>query len=339
MSLRDQSGRRKTIVVAGSVMLDLLIAPLAHIPRWDENVFVRNIRFRLGGLAANAAVCLSRLGVPVDLLACVGADSLGDMLREQLKQAGVNCRYLRRDPTYATSLAFGFVGEHGQRLFVVSQGANARLRKRDFQRVSWKDCGLLHLGGFFHLPGLEPHLPALLSSLRRRGIQTSLDLAWDPQNRWLRPLRPVLRHLDFIFPNDKQVQRLTKERDVRRGAAALRAGGVRNVVVKLGARGCYLDADNWKGFVPAFPVRVRDTTGAGDNFDAAFLYGLRNEWGLETCARFANVVAAASTRAYGAAAALPSPGTAVKWMKSFYPPQSEGSSSRRRKLSSKGASR
>ena len=299
-------------------MVDLLIAPVAHIPRWDENVFIENVHLRVGGLAANAAVCLTRLGAPVDLMACVGDDRFGDMIRRQLREAGINCDHLRRDSHRSTSMAFGFVNERGQRLFVVSLGANASFTKRDFQHMNWKNVSFLHVGGFFHLPGVEHDLPALLRLLQRRGVQTSLDLAWDPQNRWLRPLRPLLPHLDFIFPNHKQVQRLTNERDVRRGARVLRGAGVATVVVKLGARGCYLDSDTWKGFVPPFPVRVRDTTGAGDNFDAAFLYGLRQDWDLETCARFANVVAAASTRAYGAAAALPSRATAVQWMKRFY---------------------
>lgn len=105
----------------------------------------------------------------------------------------------------------------------------------------------------------------------------------------------------------------------------LRRAGARTVVVKLGARGCYVDGDEWKGVVPAFPVRAIDTTGAGDVFDAAFLYGWRAGWDLQTCARFANVMAAASTRAYGATAALPTGTTALRWMKKFYGPPMERS--------------
>lgn len=308
----------KRIVVAGSVMVDLLMAPLSRIPRWDENAFVETVHLHVGGLAANAAVCLAHLGAPVDVVARLGDDPFGEMIHERLQTAGVNCQHLGRDACRSTSLAFGFVGEQGQRLFVVSLGANASLSQRDFQRINWKNVGFLHLGGFFHLPGVESELHKLLPRIRRRSVQISLDLAWDPNNRWMEPLRPLLPHLDFIFPNEKQTQRLTGQRVVRQGAQILREAGVRAVIVKLGARGCYVDGDAWQGFVSAFPVQVVDTTGAGDNFDAAFLYGLQTGWNLQTCARFASVVAAASTRAYGAAAALPSRAEAERWMKEFY---------------------
>lgn len=333
MPPRHRAAAARRFVVAGSVMLDLLIGPVARIPRWDENTFVEDIHARIGGLAANAAVCLARLGASVGLVGCVGDDPIGDKLRAWLQRAGVNVRYLRRVRRRTTSLSFGFVGGSGQRFFVVSRGANEALVQRDFQRIAWRNVALLHLGGFFHLPGVEADLPALLSSLRRHGVQTSLDLAWDPEGRWLQHLSPLLAHLDFIFPNGRQLQQLTKERDVRRGARALRAQGVRGVVVKLGAEGCYGDTETWNGFVPAFPVSVRDTSGAGDNFDAAFLYGVEKSWHLETCARFANVMAAASTRAYGAAAALPSRVTAMRWMKRFYTARRKHKSTSQAKLS------
>ncbi len=299
-------------------MLDFLVAPLSRIPHWDESAFVENVHLSVGGLAANTALCLAHLGAPVDLLACLGRDPFAELARQQLQAFGINSRYIRRDPRHSTSLAFGFVGDKGRRFFIVSRGANASLCKRDFQRIKWRSVSILHLGGYFHLPGVEPDLPLLFQQLQNKGIQTSLDLAWDPEGRWLRPMLPLLPNLDLIFPNQKQLQRLTEERSVRRGAQVLRKRGVKGVVVKLGARGCYVDSNDWQGFVPPFDVTVRDTTGAGDNFDAGFLYGLRAGWSLMVCARFANVVAAASTRAYGAAASLPSRAVAVRWMRDFY---------------------
>ncbi len=314
-SRRSTTGR---VVVAGSVMLDWLIAPLARIPRWDENIFVEKVLLHVGGLAANTAIGLAHLKVPVDLCACIGNDAHGELIVHHLQRAGVDCRHIRRSTRHPTSLSFGFVDEKGRRFFIVSLGANAHLQKRDIECIDWSGVQFFHLGGFFHLPRLEPALPTLLSALRRRGIRISLDLAWDPHDRWMRSLRFLLPHVDVFFPNEKQTQRLTGMRSVRQGARKLRREGVRTVVVKRGARGCYVDSDEWRGGVPAFPVRVVDTTGAGDVFDAAFLYGWRAGWDFQTCARFANVMAAASTRTYGATTALPARATALRWVKTFY---------------------
>jgi sugar/nucleoside kinase (ribokinase family) len=99
-------------------------------------------------------------------------------------------------------------------------------------------------------------------------------------------------------------------------AAFLRDRGVGGVVIKLGERGCYVLPAGQPGFfVPAFSVRVVDTTGAGDSFVAGFLAGLLRGWAPERCARLACAAAALNIQKVGATAGMPTFAEAEAFLK------------------------
>jgi ribokinase len=108
------------------------------------------------------------------------------------------------------------------------------------------------------------------------------------------------------MPNALELEQLTGEKDPRKGAEVILEMGVKIVVVKLGAKGCYITDGEEKVTVESFPVKVVDTTGAGDAFNAGFLYGLLdNKNNLYECGRLGNFVASRSVTTNGARAGLP----------------------------------
>jgi sugar/nucleoside kinase (ribokinase family) len=92
------------------------------------------------------------------------------------------------------------------------------------------------------------------------------------------------------------------------------AGKSKLVVIKLGADGAALQINNKMLSVPSIPVNVVDTIGAGDAFDAGFLYGYLNRWDLKTSLRFAVICGALSTRASGGTTAQPTPDEALAFL-------------------------
>ena len=110
----------------------------------------------------------------------------------------------------------------------------------------------------------------------------------------------MLRHTDFFFPNESETEAITGERDPRRGAAALAALGC-NAVVKCGGEGSYYCARNTEDvqFFPSYPTRLVETTGAGDSFDAGFLYAFLNGEDIGGCMRMGNAVGALSVQRAG----------------------------------------
>ena len=99
----------------------------------------------------------------------------------------------------------------------------------------------------------------------------------------LEDLRETLPQIDYIFPNEKESSFYSGRKEYEEMADVFLAYGVRNVVIKAGKEGCF--AKNADGFlhVPALPVHVVDTTGAGDYFVAGFISALLDGSSFREC--------------------------------------------------------
>jgi ribokinase len=107
------------------------------------------------------------------------------------------------------------------------------------------------------------------------------------------------------MPNAFELEMLTGETEIPKGAALLIEMGVKIVAVKLGGKGCYVTDGHEKRTVEPYKVNVVDTTGAGDAFDAGFLYGLIHDKSIFECGQLGNFVASKSITKMGAREGLP----------------------------------
>jgi ribokinase len=108
-----------------------------------------------------------------------------------------------------------------------------------------------------------------------------------------------------MTPNALELELITGESEVPKGAKTLIDLGVEIVAVKLGAKGCYVTNGEEKRTIPPYKVQAVDTTGAGDAFNAGFLYGLIKNKTLTQCGQLGNYVAAQSVTKMGARDGLP----------------------------------
>ncbi|MDR7438375.1 MAG: carbohydrate kinase family protein [Armatimonadota bacterium] len=289
------------VLSAGILVADVIVRTVEAWPEVGRLRVVESIELHSGGLAHTTAVTLAKLGVSTAVVGRVGADVFGRYLIEVLRQNGVESHVIP-DPEAGTSVTVVAVAPGGERSFLHFVGANARLVPEDVPDHLLAAVQVLHLGGYFVLPGLDgPPAAQLLARARAHGCRTSVDVAWDVQGRWMEALRPCLAYLDVLFANQDEVAQLTGARTPEHAAALLRERGVGIVAVKLGERGAYVDAGEWRGWVPAFEVPVVDTTGAGDAFCGGFLAAWLRGWRWEEVTRFANAVGALCVTAVGGA--------------------------------------
>jgi sugar/nucleoside kinase (ribokinase family) len=139
-------------------------------------------------------------------------------------------------------------------------------------------CAVFALVGQFNLPALTvADVGDLLRRARRAGMTTVLDTGWDPHG-WspdtVAGLHDLLPEVDVFLPNQEEAGMLTGRDDAEAAAADLARAGARTVVVKCGADGSHGRCGTRTEHVPALPVRVHDTVGAGDAYDAGFVAGL-----------------------------------------------------------------
>jgi sugar/nucleoside kinase (ribokinase family) len=147
---------------------------------------------------------------------------------------------------------------------------------------------------------VQPGLAALYEKAHALGMTTSLDAGWDESGRWHDHLDAVLPHTDFFFPNESETEAITGESDPVKGIVKLAAMGC-NVVVKCGGDGSYYcpkHSTDVQHF-PGYPTRLVETTGAGDSFDAGFLYAFLNGKDIEGCMKMGNAVGALSVQRAG----------------------------------------
>jgi ribokinase len=140
-------------------------------------------------------------------------------------------------------------------------------------------------------------------------LPDGVEISFDPGSMYAQKgfavIEPIIRNSHVLMPNAIELEQLTGEEDYHKGADYMIAMGVKIVAVKLGSKGCYVTDGQEKLMVQPFKVTSVDTTGAGDAFNAGFLYGLILEKTLYECGQLGNFVASRSVMKMGARAGLP----------------------------------
>jgi len=156
-------------------------------------------------------------------------------------------------------------------------------------------------------------LPYRVLSARSLGLTTSLDTNYDPSEKWF-GFNELLSATDIFFPNKTEALSITQSNDVESAAKQL-ANKSKLVVIKLGAEGAILQTNDRMISIQSIPVNIVDTVGAGDAFDAGFLYGYLNHWDLEKSLRFGVACGAFSTQAPGGVVGQPTLDEALAFLK------------------------
>ena len=286
---------RGRIVVCGNLVQDIVVRPVAEPLAWDATVTVEQIVQGLGGNGGTTSFTLGRLGVPVTLMSLAGKDAVCEQLLERLRSAGVETEVECGE--LSTSVSVSLVDKRGRRALLYQLGASAGEFRRPV--VFPEDAGHFHLNAVFRMQDLRTLGPELLQQAKARGLATSVDAQWDHLGEWMTVLRPALRWTDLLFVNEDEAWHLTGLRDASAAAGALREAGASEVVVKLGARGCFASTAEGEFWCEAARAEVMDTTGAGDVFVGGYLAALHRGLGHREAAALGNRVAGQSVASLG----------------------------------------
>jgi sugar/nucleoside kinase (ribokinase family) len=280
------------IICVGDVDVDDMIAVDA-LPQADGKVNGRELGRTPGGMAANVAVGIARLGGCATLIGRVGDDEVGDFVLARIAAEGVDVAAVARSAGSQTFRCLVLLTPDGEKGLI-------RLPTRAYLPAP-AEIGATALSGAAHVhltfgnPVLAEHV---LRLARAAGIATSIDIELADLPADHTALAKVLEQVDLLFVNRRSREALPVH---------LTSGGAPTAVVTtLGAAGSRFEAPGERIEAPGFAVNVRDTTGAGDAFAAAFLVA-RSRSGMTNAAalEFANAAAALSTQAVGAQTALP----------------------------------
>lgn len=288
------------IVCIGQAVLDCITRGKEE-KEYKKNVYrARNIELSTGGDAMNQAILLSQFGYEVDLVCGIGEDHAGEIILSQAKKYGINTEKIRRHKQLTTPIANLMVGEDGSRVSVNSPATKLEGFRIDPSVV--EGAKLVSLGSLFRAPLDDKDvIMELVKAAKEQGSVICADTKLPTfRNVGLQDIAEILPYIDFIFPNENEAAFFTGESSLFQMAQSIYDMGVKNVIIKTGANGCFVRSDTLRFAMGAIPVEVVDTTGAGDNFVAGFIHGLFQEWDLKTCCEYGSACAAVSIGLVGA---------------------------------------
>lgn len=292
---------RWDLIVAGDLFRDVVMTGFPSLAERGEEAFARRLRYEIGGGAAITGCGLAKLGASVAAAGVVGAED-GLWIVKRLKSAGVDTSLVRFDPAEPSGLTVSVSSEEDRALFTY-MGANARLWSC-LEDASDALARARHIH-FANAP--DPALGrALFHELREAGCTISLDVGW--REEWLDDPASwdLLREIDLFLPNEREAARMTGKQDPDAMLQEFTRRGVANIALKLGSSGALLQFEGERYGAGRIPVEPVDTTGAGDSFDAGFLWAWRRGESPDRCLRIATICGALSTRELGGVAGFPS---------------------------------
>jgi ribokinase len=293
---------KPSVLVIGSSNTDLIVKA-ERIPRPGETILGGEFASAGGGKGANQAVAAARAGGAVTFIARVGRDANGDRAVAGFAAAGIDVKYVIRDPTRPSGVALIIVGRGGENCIAVASGANDKLSPIDVRKAK-----RAFLRAWVVLLQLETPLKTIAASLElatAAGLRVVLNPA---------PARPLparlLKRVYLLTPNEGEAELLTgvavaNERAAAKAADALLARGVKNVAITMGSRGAFVAGPGVRQLIPGFKVKAMDATGAGDVFNGALAVALAEGRPLLEAARFGCAAAAISVTRLGAQPSAP----------------------------------
>lgn len=294
----------KKLLIIGSLNLDMAVN-VDHMPAVGETIISDKMDLIPGGKGANQACAAGRLHADVTIFGAVGDDTYADIQIASLQKAGVNVSEIIRRKDASTGIALIAINSEGDNSIVVVSGANATLSCRDID----EHIDLLKEADII-LFQMEIPVSTVLYGARRAkefGKTVILDPAPVPKEF----PEELYRYVDVIKPNETELHMLTGIEDIEahlpEAAGWLKARGVKNVLVTLGEKGVYLEAEGEEACrIAAMKVDAVDTTAAGDSFTAALGVMLAEGKSLKEAAVFANFMSALVVTRKGAQSSIPS---------------------------------
>lgn len=292
------------VVGIGNIVIDFLIN-IAFLPGENQRTDILDCYWQGGGMAATALAALSRLGADTGMLGAVGGDRYGEFCLSDLEFFGVDTSHVLRDPagTTAFSAVLSDNRTHGRNILHKAPRTESLELNEDNREY-------IAAAKYLHLCDTRPVSYAAARFAKSRGVRVVIDAdRFDPCNLDLLP------YIDAFIACEECYFRLFPDGgDFETNFRNIQAQGPEIVAATLGKKGVRVLASGGYFELPALPVTVRDTTGAGDVFHGAFIYGLLQDWDPLKTAEFAGAAAALKCTRIGGRAGIADLETTMRLM-------------------------
>jgi len=280
------------IIVVGDYCLDLIFTGMEEQPQLGREITSKAFNMTPGG-SYNTAIACRRLGIDVAWACDFGIDHFSQFVLENAIEEGIDTSLFiyHNKPVHKITVALSYPED---RAFIAYYDPDETI-PAGVKGIAKANAKILYLPGLYYGEALNLGL-MLVKSKRMKLVMDGnhqADVNLEDKN-----LQKALKATQIFMPNSEEVRRITGEVDLIQGIQTL-AAFCPVLIVKDGTRGAYACQKGKIIHAPAIPIQPVDTTGAGDCFNAGFLFSWLREEPLEKCLRWGNVVGGLSTLAVG----------------------------------------
>jgi ribokinase len=250
-----------------------------------------------GGSALNFARFCANLGLETAFIGKVGQDKMGAVLGDLLEESGVRPE-LVSDSETTTNISLNVVNPAGKSIMAVAGNAKHRLTSEEIETKITSllpETEYLMLGGVFKLKMLLPVLKPIITAAKDSGTKIVVDhgrLSDSISKEDAAFVKELVSHADYYFPSRDEFMQLWSVSSIEEGLGRLASTASAVTVVKDSADGALTMVNGEIVRVPAYPVEVVNTIGAGDSFNAGFITAQKEGMTIEDSMRFACATAA-----------------------------------------------
>lgn len=267
-----------------------------NVNKIEEEFKTYTMRYKSGGSAANTIHGLAKLGAKTAYIGKTGRDDWGHFYKNDLHDAGIEPKLCFSDAP--TGRAFTFISPDSERTFATYLGAAVELESEEITPDLFDGFQIFHIEGYL----VQNHMliEKAVHSAKNKGLKISLDLAsFNVVETNLQFLESTIEaYVDILFANEEEAYSFTREKE--QGALDKMSERCEIAIVKIGEKGSLVKFDDHTYTIPAIKANCIDTTGAGDQYAAGFLYGLSYNYAIEQCGRMGSLLAGNVVETIGA---------------------------------------
>ena len=306
MIVRDMD-KSCEVTALGELNVDIILNDIGGFPEMGKEKFAGKMTVALGSSTAIFAANVACLGARTAFAGMVGRDSFGSLVSESLRAKGVDTRFLIESPDYATGATL-VMSYDEDRANLTYQGAMDHMGFDDLNPDIFRESRHIHISSVFMQSALRRDFSRIFEAAESGGVTLSMDTQWDPKEEWDFDCAAILPHVDVFMPNETELKAITRTDDLSGAISRIRPYLRQVAVIKCGSRGSLLvKKDGEVSEMPSFlNSHVVDSIGAGDSFNAGFIYGYVKGMSLTECQRLGNLTGAVNTTAAGGTGAFTS---------------------------------
>ena len=310
------TARKYDVICVGTAITDSIIRGFSPEPVSAAGYRAEEGLLSAGGEAVNESIAAAKLGLNTAILCFLGEDAAGRMMEEELKSYGVDTGLIVHEKDHPTPVTTIFVNPDGSRRSITNNSHRYNFCPQLYTEC-FADTKAVILGSLFRAPFNDPEIiHEVLQSAKACNDLVLADTKLPNFNILaLEDIADSLPLIDYITPNEDEARYYTSREDPEDMAAVFLSYGIKNVIIKLGARGCYFRNNENSLYLPAYDIDPVDATGAGDNFIAGFVSEIINGRSAGTALAFANACGAVCTTAAGAGSALKNREQVISFMR------------------------